>query len=531
VTGTGDCRLREGEVSLGASGRVRGRVGCLSRACGWGLACGLLFLGGIEAELEAQQVQSSVAAVQSLIRAKNYDEALRMAKAGLEETPQDFRLWTLEGIVYSIEGQKQEALTAFDRALGLSPTYAAALKGEVQLLYPTKDARAIPLLKRIVSVDPNDGTAHEMLANLEENGRDCEGAVEEFRRSAEVIARHPASLEAYANCLVQRKQPDAAVPVLESLIALLPEQVYPKYDLAVVLVGEKQYDAAIKVLAPVLSGEQADPDLLSVASEAYEGAGDTPKAVALLRQAIVLRPADANLYSSFAALCLNHDSFQVGIDMVDAGIQRVPGSSALYISRGLLYAQLANYDKAEADFNTAEHLDAGQSLSSYARDLAEMQKGQSDKEHSAKAIEEVRVQLRAHPESALLHCLLAKLLTDEGAEAQSEVSQEAVGAALEAVRLKPDLVDARDLLANLYLRAGKYDLAIEQCRAALQYAPTDQGAMYHLVMALRHSKEPGHAEEIAALVKRLSALQQASMQEDTSRKKFRLVEQGSGPSR
>jgi tetratricopeptide (TPR) repeat protein len=504
-----------------------GRFGSMRRAGLLGMA--VFGLCGGATMLVAQQGQPTVAAVQTLIRAKNLDEALRVAKAGVAETPEDVRLWTLEGIVLSMQGRREEALGAFDTALGLSPGYAAALKGEVQLLYPAKDARAVPLLKKIVSADPNDATAHEMLANLEANEGDCEGAVEEFHHSADLMAKHPASLEAYANCLVERKQDVAAVPVLESLIALLPHEVYPKYDLAVVEVGQKQYDAAIKTLAPLLSPEPADADLLSLASEAYEGAGDTPKAVALLRQAIVLRPADANLYSSFAALCLNHDSFQVGIDMVDAGIQRVPGNPSLYISRGLLYAQLTQYDKAEADFNTAEHLDAGQSLSSYAKDLAELQKGQADKQHSAKAIEDVRVQLRAHPESALLHFLLAKLLTDEGAESQSEVSQEAVASAMEAVRLKPDLVDARDLLASLYLRAGKYDLAIVQCRGALEYAPTDQGAMYHLVMALRHSKEPGHAEEIAALVKRLSALQQASMQQDTDRKKFRLVEQGSGP--
>ena len=41
----------------------------------------------------------------------------------------------------------------------------------------------------------------------------------------------------------------------------------------------------------------------------------------MLREAIVLRPADANLYNAFAVLCLDHDSFQVGIDMLNVGLQ------------------------------------------------------------------------------------------------------------------------------------------------------------------------------------------------------------------
>jgi tetratricopeptide (TPR) repeat protein len=247
--------------------------------------------------------------------------------------------------------------------------------------------------------------------------------------------------------------------------------------------------------------------------------------VSLLRQAIVLNPTDANLYSSFAALCLNHDSFQVGIDMMNAGLARISNDPSLYLSRGLLYAELLDYDKAEADFNTAERLDARQSLSSYAIDLAEMQKRQGEKGHSEKELAAIRAQLKAHPDSALLHYLLAKTLVNQGPDADSGASAEAVKSALMAVRIKPELVDARDLLAGIYIRSGKYDQAIEQCRLALQYEPADESALYHLIIALRHSTGANHGEEITTLVKRLSGLQKSSLQQDTDRKRFKLVEE------
>jgi len=281
----------------------------------------------------------------------------------LHDTPSDSRLWTLEGIVLSIKGSDHDALYAFDRALSLSPKYAAALKGEVQLLYPTQDKRAIPLLKRILTMDPKDETAHEMLAILEGKQGKCPNAVEHFLLSADAIRNHPFSLEMYGYCLVQTKQHLKAVPIFEQLAAQLPDQTYPKYDLAVVLVGAKEYEAALKVLEPSLAMEQSDPDILSLASDAYEASGNTPKAVSLLRQAIVLSPANADYYVAFAALCLDHESFQVGIDMINVGLQRISDDPSLYISRGLLYAQLAQYDEAEADFSTAERLDSAQSLS------------------------------------------------------------------------------------------------------------------------------------------------------------------------
>jgi len=206
--------------------------------------------------------------------------------------------------------------------------------------------------------------------------------------------------------------------------------------------------------------------------------------------------------------------------MIDAGLQRISDDASLYISRGLLYAQLAQYEEAEADFNKAERMDSAQSLSSYAIDLTELQRN-----HPDKALLEVRSQLKSHPNDAFLHFLFAKLLTNQASDTDKEMSGEAIRSALRALKLKPDLVEARDLLASMYTRSGQYNLAIEQCRLALRYSPSDQTAIYHLIVALRHSGQSGQRDEIQTLVKRLSDVQQASRQQETDRKRFKLVEQ------
>lgn len=219
----------------------------------------------------------SIADIQSSIRSRHYDDALQLIRTGLRETPADFKLWTLEGIVFSLEGSNNDALNAFDKALSLSPDYAPALKGAVQLLYATQDVRAIPLLKKILKADPRDETAHEMLANLEKKQGNCPAAIEQFVLSADTVDTHPESLGAYGYCLVETRQPAKAVPVFEKLTALLPQQTFPRYDLAVVLVAAKQESAALKILEPLLASNPSDPDLLSLASEAYEATGNTPR--------------------------------------------------------------------------------------------------------------------------------------------------------------------------------------------------------------------------------------------------------------
>ncbi|MBT9330102.1 tetratricopeptide repeat protein [Paracidobacterium acidisoli] len=484
----------------------------------------ILFLSIASLAVYGQNSGTSIASIESLIRSQQYEPALQQIRSGLRAQPGDFRLWTLEGIVFSMEGNRPSALDAFGHALKISPEYPAALRGEVQLLYAAQDTRAIPLLEKILKTDPEDKTAHEMLGSLERKQGNCKAAVEQFRLSAGAVEAHPDSLGAYGDCLVKTGQTDTAVGVFQKLSALLPGQTWPKYDLAILLVETKQNDAAVQIIEPLLASSPSDPDILSLASEAYEAAGNTPKAVQLLRQAIVLDPANPNDYLNFASLCLSHSSWQVGIDMLNIGLQRIHGNSSLYISRGLLYAQIAQYEKAEADFNTAEQLDSAQSLSAYAIDLAEMQQNKG-----SKALLRIRAQLKAHPESPWLHYVLARLLDTEGPGATAATSAEAIQSARQAVKLKPDFIEARDLLASLYMNAGNYDQAITECRQTLQFDPSDESAIYHLLIALRRSANGSQKEEVQTLVKRLSALQQSSLHKEIERNRYKLVEQKTAP--
>ncbi len=460
----------------------------------------------------------SISTIESLIRSQQYDQALRTLKTALRGNPGDYKLWTLEGICLGLQGNESEAQASFDRALRISPNYAPALKGEIQILYKTGDKRAIPLLERMLKSDQGDETGHEMLGTLEERDGDCRAAVSQFELSKEAIASHPSSLEAYGFCLFKLDRTADAIPIFRQLIPLVPGSAYPSYDLAVVLAASDNNQDALNVLEPLLTPDQTDPDILSLASQAFEATGNTPKAVALQRQAIVLNPTDPSNYVLFAVLCMTHDSFQVGIDMLNAGIRRIADSPSLYLSRGVLYAQLADYDKAEADFKLAEKHDSTHGIGAYAGDLTILQRNDPNT-----ALARVRAQLKAHPDNPLFRLLLAQLIMNSAPGPQSPAFKEAMEDALAAEKTKPDLVEAHNQLASMYMSLNQYDRAIKECKTTLHYDPSNETAMYHLIISMRHS---GHQDDLQPLVKRLSELHQESLRHETDRKRFRLVEEG-----
>jgi tetratricopeptide (TPR) repeat protein len=466
-----------------------------------------------------QSAKVSIENVESLIRSQQYNQALSTLKVALRSNPGDYKLWTLQGICLALQGNDKQAVTAFDHALRISPNYTPALQGQIQILFKTGDVRAIPLLQRTLKTDPDNLTAHEMLGMLQKKADNCQEAVPHFVRSKDAIATHPASLEAYGYCLSKLNRTADAIQVFRQLVPLVPGQSYPSYDLALLLVSTHSNEEALEVLEPLLTPEQNDPDILSLASKAYEATGKTPKAVALQRQAIVANPTDPTNYVLFAVLCLTHDSFQAGIEMLNAGLKRIPNGSSLYLSRGVLYAQMAQWENAEADFKRAEELDSTASIGAYAGDLSILQKNDPDK-----ALLRVRAQLKVHPESPLLHLLLAQLIMNQTPQPESPAFKEAMQETLLAAKSKPDLVEAHNQLATMYMSLGQYDRAIKECKTALQYDPANETAMYHLIISLRHS---GQNDELPTLVKRLAELHKDSLRHESERKSFRLVVEGS----
>jgi tetratricopeptide (TPR) repeat protein len=459
----------------------------------------------------------AVEAIVSALRSGQFDHALEYLRPELKQNPKNAQLWTLQGIAFSGEGDKKEALGAFRHALEISPDYLPALEGAAQIEYESNDKDAVALLQHILLLRPGDPTSHAMLAALAYRARDCSTAVLHFEQSGPLLDSQPAALQQYGDCLVRLKETEKAIPVLERALARSNDDIHARCRLASVQMIAQRPKDAIATLQPLLDTQTSDSDVLELAAAAFEADGNTPEAVRVLRQAIVSNPHNVDLYVDFATLSLDHQSFQVGVDMINAGLKAEPKAAPLYVARGILYVQLAQFDKAEADFERADALDRSQSFASAAEGLAALQK--NDPDHS---LATVREKLAQKPDDAMLLYSQAELLAQRGPEPGSVEFREAVKSGERAIALQPSLGDARDLLAKLYLQSGQNEAAAEQSRKALDIDPKDQTALYHLTQALRKS---GQQDEVPDLLKRLASLRIEGIKEENERNRYKLVEE------
>ncbi len=461
--------------------------------------------------------------VASALRAGQIDEAKQLLSNALKSSPRDARLWTFNGLAQAGSGDQTGALVSYQRALELAPDYFPALEGAAGIEFDQHNPQAVPLLKRILKVRPGDQTARGMLATIDFERGDCEAGENELR-TAQGSESDLKAIRDFGSCLVRQKRLEQALPVFERLVAVQPGNPAARSDLAVVQFLAGNYRGTLVTLEPALESSMADPETLDLAAQANEMLGESDRALALLQKAIAASPRVPQYYADYAYICLTHGKFQAGVETVNAGLQRIPQAASLYVARGILRSELAQYGQGEEDFRRAAQLDPQTEFGAAGRGLAELQRNDLP---AAEAT--VREQLRTQPKNAFLHYLLAEVLVRKGASAGTPEFAEALTAARAAVDLKPNLTLARNTLGELYLQAGKPSEAIEQFQAALRSDPGDEKALYHLILALRRS---GQTEQVPGLLKTLVALRAQHRQQQDLGDKFAHTQQAtnnSGP--
>jgi tetratricopeptide (TPR) repeat protein len=466
----------------------------------------------------AQKLETKVEAIHAAIRNREFGTALELLGPALQMAPRNEQLWVLQGKAYAGQGNNKEALASFRNALKIASDSIPALQGEAQIEFDAGSAAAIPVIQHLLRLRRDDKTSYGMLAVLDYRQGNCAAAAANFEKAGGLFDTQVDALHAYAICLVRLKKRDRAAEIFGRALALEPDNKQERKVVASVQLMARQSQAAIATLGPLLGSDNPDVETLELASAAYEESNQTDQAVDLLKQAINLDPTNVSLYLHFADISSVHQSFQVGINVVNDGISQQPTAAPLYFARGVLYVQTGQFDKAQADFEKAYELNPKQSLSAAAQGLAEVEANDLDK-----ALRTVQAKLKAKPNDPTLLYLQADILVKKEAEPGTPEFQLALRSAKRAIALRPTLGPAHAVMAKLYLQADRYPEAIEQCKEALAIDPKDQTSLYRLIQALRKT---GNNNEVPDLLKRLASVRQQTTREEMEHYRYKLVEGG-----
>lgn len=452
------------------------------------------------------------------LTAGQHQRAVELLEALLEQDPNDHALLTLRGIALNRIGRPEEALASYRTALERAPEYLAALQGAAEIEFQRRDPKARSRLEKAIAIHAQNPTAHAMLGVLAFERDECPAAVVHFARAGPALSNSGQVLSQYGQCAFQEGESQTATDVFRQLLDLEPTNSAARFNLSVSLFRAGRYGEAIDTVHPLVGVERPESEALSLLADAYLSNKQVPEALETLKRAVAIHPRNERHYVDLANLCMEQEAHDLGFEILDAGIMNIPGSARLHSMRGVLLAQLSQFERAEAEFARATELEPGQVSGRIGLSIALQQTGRH-----AEAIPILREQADAEPDNPVVNTMLGRALL-QNAEAGAVLLDEARAALERAVQADPTQTTAWVELGKLFMKTGQLREAITMLDRAVATAPDDRQAVYQLMLVSRKS---GQLEKTRELSQRLRAMVVRDQREDTRQARFQLVREDS----
>jgi tetratricopeptide (TPR) repeat protein len=460
---------------------------------------------------------------------REFTAALAQLDRQLAAAPRDLKALNLYGIALTGAGRRDAANARFREALALDPAFSPALKNLGVNEYDAgryADARAH--FTQALRLAPADEVVHLYLGELDYRAKKTATALAHYEKTGTRFAQSPVWTAHYGAALIAAGRSQDALAVLERIPASDPAALFDAgvilgqagahteaarffgaarkgykdpyaagFNQALMLVEAGDDAGAIRVAQELITEGRAPAELYNLASRALVRAGRIDEAYDALRQATRLEPKAPENYVDLATICVEHDNFDLGLEIVDIGLRELPQSWVLRLQRGVLLAMKGRMPDAEAEFETARRLAPAQAVPYAALGMVWIQGGQTEK-----AVEVLRAELPRRKDHVVPYIFAVALLRS-GVEAASPAAAEAVSALRTSIRANPSFAPAHAELGRLLLKRDELDPAIAELEKATSLEPASTPALYALSQAYRKKGDTARAQ---ALLSRVSAL-------------------------
>jgi predicted Zn-dependent protease len=299
-----------------------------------------------------------------------------------------------------------------------------------------------------------------------------------------------------------------AIPHLLAAQGHVNDEYAAGFNLALCYVASHQPKLAIPLLDNLRDQGHATADVWNLLAQAYVGDAQSQKAFEAFEKAAALRPESEKLYALVADSCLDQQNYDLGLKVVDAGLQKLPESARLHYQRGVFLTALDRFDMAKHDFDLASQSAPGTDIGYLAaahEDLLEW--------NTTDAIRVSREAIASGKDNYILLSILGEALIRSGINPGDAGFAEAKGALEKSVAEHPSYSRARISLGKLYLMEDRAADAIAQLEQARDLDPRNPAVYSYLASAYRSKGDTQHAKDMLATLARLNQEQATAIRD------------------
>lgn len=297
------------------------------------------------------------------------EEALAMARAAVEDSPQSAQplLWLAMALTAS--GRREDALAAIDKGIVLDPEDAGLHVHRAGLLLDAREiVAAKDALQKTVALDPNQLDAYLMQAQIALASGDVDEAERQARLAARVAPDHPWTLALFSLVALRRDEPDRALSLASDAAKAAPddrrvllalalayvakghhafaEQAFRKLVeadavndgirlmLAQSLHAQERWQDALDALLPLLADSaKPTPPILRLAADLGLRSGRGIEAKDWSRRALLAMPDRPENLEAFLRTWRRKEDLAQACVILDEAISQAPATSGLWHAR------------------------------------------------------------------------------------------------------------------------------------------------------------------------------------------------------
>jgi tetratricopeptide (TPR) repeat protein len=301
------------------------------------------------------------------VRADRFDAAEQSLRETIARLPESGRAHYSLARLFQRQGKQPEALKEFQAAVAFRPLIG--MNGIYQTMGALAAARqnfdaALDAYSQRVEVQPNAADAHQELGDTYARVSRTDEALAEFAVALSIDPNRASAYASLSQIYLRQGQYDAAVTAARRSLDVDPAQQQTRYALGTALMrlgradeGEKELKEFERLQQEAAAGRARDLELGTLRREAQmnSASGDHQKAVAILRRALELAPADPIAHLNLGMALILAGQPAEAVEQLTATIA-MSGPAEAHQHLATAYAALGRADDSRRELDVYEQL-------------------------------------------------------------------------------------------------------------------------------------------------------------------------------
>ena len=415
------------------------------------------------------------------------DEAVKVLRKAAELSPRQAHILLHLGRALAKAGRTQESRDILAQFRSMPPEEGAPAPGIVDYLaLPPAElhARYSAEVRRQIQQNPKSPSLVLRYIKLLTEEQDLKSAEEQAARLLELEPPAPLAAEA-GHVLTRSGAYDSARKLLEYAIPFLPApDTQSRIDLGLALLHTAGPERALAIFNTVPESQRS-ADYYQAQAQALETAHDDDSALSAYKNAIHAAPSRTDVYEQACLFLVRHKRAAEAVTLLDQADRNVADNPELLLMKAAMLSAVPHTDQAEELLKQIQRRwpEWGPSYVTYGILL----EGENRADLAKKQLE-TAISLGVTTAQAFVYQARATL------DATPDRTAEAAQAVEKALALTPEDPLVQATAGRVYVAQHKYDLAVQHLEEAVRLRPDYVQARFTLAQAYR---ELGRKEDAA----------------------------------